>query len=107
MNASINKEMESMTSEVESQPDTEVTCANCEASCCRLDAMLFNDTEVPEEFIAINTRGDRSMARLEDGWCAALDRNSMRCTIYEKRPWICREFEMGEDECLSARADNQ
>ncbi len=104
MNAYIKNEMESMTSEVESPHDTEVTCANCAASCCRLDAMLFNDTEVPDKFIEINARGDSSMARLEDGWCSALDRNSMTCTIYENRPWICREFEMGEYECISARA---
>ena len=45
-----------------------------------------------------------SMERLEDGWCAALDRNTMMCMIYEKRPWICREFEMGGYECISERA---
>jgi len=26
--------------------------------------------------------------------------------IYEKRPGICREFEMGEYECISERAAN-
>ncbi|MCD6186598.1 MAG: YkgJ family cysteine cluster protein [Desulfuromusa sp.] len=95
-----------MPTEVEFLPDTEVTCTNCEASCCRLEAMLFNDTEVPDKFIEVDTRGDRRMARLEDGWCSALDRNTMSCTIYENRPWICREFEMGKDECISARAAN-
>ena len=25
------------------------------------------------------------------------------CTIYEKRPLICREFEMGAPECLEER----
>jgi len=44
------------------------------------------------------------MARLEDGWCSALDRNTMLCMIYEKRPWICREFEMGGYECISLRS---
>ncbi|TOK02715.1 zinc/iron-chelating domain-containing protein, partial [Vibrio parahaemolyticus] len=24
-------------------------------------------------------------------------------TIYENRPWICREFEMASDECLDER----
>jgi len=68
--------------------------------------MLFYDTDVPDKFVETDTRGEMSMARLEDGWCSALDRNTMRCSIYEKRPWICREFEMGEYECLSARAAN-
>jgi Fe-S-cluster containining protein len=93
-----------MTNEAEPLPDTGVTCTNCEASCCRLEAMLFNDTEVPDKYVETDARGDMRMARLEDGWCSALDRNSMSCTIYAKRPWICREFEMGGDECLSARA---
>jgi len=44
------------------------------------------------------------MARLDDGWCSALDRNTMLCSIYEKRPGICRELEMGEYECLTERA---
>ncbi len=44
------------------------------------------------------------MARLEDGWCSALDRNTMLCMIYEKRPWICREFETGGYECISQRS---
>ena len=95
-----------MTTEVEPLPDVEVTCTNCEASCCRLEAMLFNDTEVPDKFVEVDTRGERRMARLEDGWCSALDRNTMSCTIYENRPWICREFEMGKHECISARAAN-
>ena len=69
--------------------------------------MLFNDTDVPDDLTEINTQGTRSMARLEDGWCKALDRDTMFCTIYEKRPWICREFEMGGYECLAARADNR
>jgi len=34
---------------------------------------------------------------------AALDRDSMRCTIYEVRPLICREFEMGSAECRDER----
>ncbi len=45
------------------------------------------------------------MIRLDDGWCSALDRNTMRCTIYAKRPDICRELEMGGYECASIRAD--
>ena len=43
------------------------------------------------------------MQRLDDGWCAALDRDSMRCSIYELRPLICREFEMGSVECQDER----
>jgi Fe-S-cluster containining protein len=93
-----------MKTEATIQPDTKVTCASCKACCCRLEVLLITDTGVPENFIEIDKWGGRRMARLEDGWCSALDRSSMLCMIYQKRPWICREFEMGEYECLSERA---
>ncbi len=32
-----------------------------------------------------------------------LDRPSMMCRIYEVRPLICREFEMGEPDCIDER----
>jgi len=90
--------------EAATPPDTEVTCANCEACCCRLEVMLITDTGVPDKFVEFDRWGGRKMARLEDGLCSALDRNTMACMIYEKRPWICREFEIGGYECISERA---
>ncbi|WP_287813600.1 YkgJ family cysteine cluster protein, partial [Pseudomonas sp.] len=44
-----------------------------------------------------------TMARLDDGWCAALDRRTMSCSIYRQRPLICREFDMGGSDCLEER----
>jgi Fe-S-cluster containining protein len=96
--------IEAMTIEATALPDSEATCATCEASCCRLEVMLITDTGVPDRFIEIDKWGGMSMERLEDGWCSALDRNTMMCMIYEKRPWICREFEMGGYDCISERA---
>jgi len=92
-----------VTIETTGLPDAEATCANCEACCCRLEVMLISDTGVPDRFIEVNDWGGRRMARLDDGWCSALDRNTMACMIYDKRPWICREFEMGGYECISER----
>lgn len=86
--------------------ESEGTCASCKACCCRLEVMLITDTCVPDRFIEWDKWGCQTMARLEDGWCAALDRNTMKCTIYENRPWVCREFEMGEYECITARKAN-
>ena len=95
-----------MTIETTIHPDPEITCENCEACCCRLEVMLLTETGVPNNFIELDKWGGRTMARLEDGLCSALDRNTMMCTIYEKRPWVCREFVMGEYECISERAAN-
>jgi len=93
-----------MKTDTGSGSDAAITCAECDACCCRLEVMLITDTGVPKCFIETDAWGGRSMARLEDGWCSALDRSSMLCTIYPQRPWVCREFAMGEYECISERA---
>ncbi|WJG11208.1 YkgJ family cysteine cluster protein [Aliiglaciecola sp. LCG003] len=83
-----------------------ISCSNCQACCCRLEVMLITDTGVPDYFVAEDKWGSMTMKRLDDGWCAALDRDTMMCTIYQNRPLICREFEMGEYECISEREAN-
>lgn len=83
-----------------------ISCSTCNAACCRLEVLLITDTDVPARFIATDEWGGQTMLRLDDGWCAALDRSTMLCTIYEKRPLICREFEMGGRDCLAARKSN-
>jgi len=83
-----------------------VNCNNCQACCCRLEVMIISETGVPQYYIEENEAGNSVMARLEDGWCVALDRKTMKCTIYDKRPWVCREFVMGEYECLVERKEN-
>ena len=93
-----------MSSQVPLPADVEVSCANCEACCCRLEVLLLTDTGVPDRYVAIDDWGGRTMARLEDGWCAALDRDTLTCTIYHQRPLICREFAVGEFDCLAERA---
>ena len=79
------------------------SCSTCAACCCQLEVMLITDTGVPQRFIDTDAWGGEVMRRLDDGWCAALDRDSMRCTIYEVRPLICREFELGSPECHDER----
>ena len=94
-----------MITEKISWPGDEVSCSTCKANCCRLEVMLITETGVPEKYIATDKWGGMTMLRLDDGWCAALDRKTMLCTIYEKRPFICREFETGSYECLDERKD--
>ena len=96
-----------MTVDVKTLPDAEVSCANCEACCCRLEVMLITDTGVPDSYIETDQWGGMRMVRLDDGWCVALDRNTMMCTIYAVRPKVCRDFEMGEHECIAERAANR
>lgn len=87
----------------ESLINKDITCSNCQASCCHYEVMIISDTGVPVRHITENEWGVEVMLRLEDGWCSAMDRNTHRCTIYEKRPWVCREFEMASADCETAR----
>jgi Fe-S-cluster containining protein len=68
--------------------------------------MLMSEDCVPLHLTQEDAWGARIMARREDGWCAALDRVSLRCGIYDRRPTVCREYEMGGSDCLSGRSEN-
>ena len=84
--------------------DPTISCTTCHACCCRLEVMLISDTGVPARHINTDRWGAETMLRLDDGWCSALDRSTMLCTIYENRPWICRDFATGSYECTVERA---
>jgi Fe-S-cluster containining protein len=82
-----------------------ITCARCRACCCHLEVILMvEDDDVPAHLIEQDRWGGWVMRRRDDGWCAALDRATMRCTIYKRRPANCRAFEMGGDDCVAIRA---
>jgi Fe-S-cluster containining protein len=59
----------------------------------------------PDHYLDRDEHGMFIMAKSDDGWCVALDRESLRCTIYQRRPWVCREFAMGGTDCRDERAD--
>ncbi len=84
-----------------------ITCDTCAAACCRLEVPCVGVDDIPAHLFAHLTEhdaaGHRRMRRLDDGWCAALDRNAMNCGIYPYRPLPCREMAVGGDECLAAR----
>ena len=58
----------------------------------------------PAHLTEQNRWGGWIMRRLDDGWCAAVDRVTMRCTIYAMRPTVCRGFEVGDTDCIEERA---
>jgi len=65
--------------------------------------MLMGDDDIPPELTEQDRWDGWVMARLADGWCAALDRNTMLCTIYERRPMICRDYQAGDSDCIGER----
>ena len=54
--------------------------------------------------------GNRAYMRMRDGRCAALESHRMAdeagvffCTVYEKRPQVCRDLARGSPECQGER----
>ena len=84
-----------------------ITCSSCKACCCRLEVMLLGEDDIPAELTTQDKWGGWVMARLDDGWCAALDRNTLLCTIYARRPWICSDYQAGDHDCLEQRILHQ
>ncbi len=63
------------------------------------------DDDPPQHLIVSDEYGLSVLAKADDGWCAALDRETFRCTIYARRPQVCRDFREGGSECRSERAE--
>ena len=64
----------------------------------------MGEDDVPPRFAIEDPWGGWVMFRLDDGWCAALDRDTMKCGIYERRPGVCRDYPMGESDCIGERS---
>ena len=65
--------------------------------------LMAGDDDVPAQFIERDAWGGEVMRRLDDGWCVALNRGTMLCSIYSDRPLICREYQLGAHDCLEQR----
>ena len=88
----------------ETDCDPAIQCAECDACCCKLEVMQMGDDDIPARFTVVDQWGGEVMRRLDDLWCAALDRDTMKCRIYEGRPIVCRDFQMGGIDCISERS---
>jgi Fe-S-cluster containining protein len=73
-------------------------CAGC-GVCCHLTVELAaSGDDVPEHLVA-EYDGIRYMDQGSNGACAALDPATRLCTIYDRRPAVCRAFERGSQLC--------
>ncbi|MCF8199552.1 MAG: YkgJ family cysteine cluster protein [Sulfuritalea sp.] len=66
--------------------------------------MLMGDDDIPVALSIEDPWGGWVMRRLDDGWCIAVDRDTMKCSIYEIRPGVCRDYQAGDDDCIIERA---
>lgn len=87
----------------DSKIDPKVSCAHCDAVCCRLTVVLDDADQVAEHLVIRGGNGVTTMAHGTDGWCIALDRDNKCCSIYSTRPAVCRKFAMGGGYCRLER----
>ena len=77
-------------------------CGKC-GSCCHIPHIPVRKTEVgkgkvPREMVDPCECGREFIMRRKGHSCVALDAKTRRCTIYQNRPKVCREFEPGSCE---------
>lgn len=83
--------------------DPSISCSACDAVCCRLTVLVMPEDDVPRHLVDRDAHGLEVMAKDEDGWCAAIDPSRMCCSIYDRRPGVCRVFAMGGADCRGER----
>ena len=70
----------------------------CATFCCRLIVRYSEGDDIPStEAGQLKSCVDKD---LTDGLCVHIDRDTHRCTIWDKRPKICREYSCNDDHNL-------
>lgn len=83
-------------------------CNNCGACCQEIGTPPFLRSEIyelPEDLRDEVLAFEKSEPNREKSGkpCFWFDGDSKRCSHYEDRPMVCRDFEVGTDSCLSYR----
>ncbi len=88
-------------------------CETCGA-CCVANAVVLDDEDLARfraggrEDLVARTRkrgGVRMLPLLRTKPKPCVHLNNLRCTIYEVRPNMCRDFPAGTEQCLTSRED--
>ena len=88
-----------------------VTCHDCGACCLHVGAVwpLLTDTldhrPLPERLHTELLERKGTPGWDYDAPCSWLDRTTNRCRHYDHRPSVCREFEVGGEDCLRIRQE--
>ena len=93
-------------------------CQACGACCVTAGEVCVQPSDATPRHLTRSVRGAmgfasweadeglRRMARAENDACVSLRKSgdTWRCSIYDRRPAVCREFLPGAADCLAARA---
>jgi Fe-S-cluster containining protein len=82
-------------------PSPDIDCAArmhlCKARCCTLSFEL-SDQDLDEGGIRWELDEPYLIRHDADGYCAHIDRATLGCTVYDKRPAACRGFDCRGDQ---------
>ncbi len=82
-------------------------CQTCGACCAEAGAVILDEEDDVPVSLVQNVANLRCMVTEGTSFrCAALlgtIGEAVACGIYGRRPTVCRSFDAGSDECLSAR----
>jgi Fe-S-cluster containining protein len=97
----------------------EFDCRSCGACCRGWVVEVERDSDVPTRLVKDDPvygpvmretgipAGGNSYKNTGRGQCVALRGQvgtKVGCSIYDRRPRVCRQFEVGGDDCLEARS---
>lgn len=78
-----------------------MSCKGC-GRCCRdfFVEIVGGVDDIPDRYVEWNdSNGADGMIRRKNGTCLALDEKTNLCTIYDRRPLVCKQFKKGSAEC--------
>lgn len=86
------------------EPRCDVNCdegrkRGCQTYCCRLLVRLDPEEREPTQD---GTPEKGFVDKTEDGYCIHFDRENFLCSIWHKRPKVCRQYDCNHDALLQA-----
>ena len=89
--------------------DVIVDCSKCpyKHACCRAVRVELDDDEVDlyQTEQALSQRKNVNIVAQHNGRCVYLDPRTCRCTIWDKRPRVCRKYDCKDDKRMKEIAE--
>ena len=78
--------------------DCDTRKPSCQAACCRMYRVNLTASEVKGGKVLWDLAVPYALPRLPNGDCAYLNAQTLRCTIWESRPQVCRQYSCERDQ---------
>lgn len=82
--------------------DCDTRRPHCKTACCSFYKVILTEDEVRENTLLWDLGAPYSLPRSPEGYCAYLDTQALRCTVWEDRPHVCRGYSCREDKQIWA-----